>query len=133
MDQQKQMEQLVLTCIDTAKEMLKEYEAIIPFGIRTFNDSEDMKMNCPGDKNPEEDLTIQVDNVVSELKDFVAKENIYAVGVVTELEADSEKGVGLQVETTESAVLFVYPFKKEGEEWLIEEPIQTSQLLSTVF
>lgn len=133
MDQQKQMEQLVLTCIDTAKEMLKEYEAIIPFGIRTFNDSEDMKMNCPGDKNPEEDLTIQVDNVVSELKDFVAKENIYAVGIVTELEADSEKGVGLQVETTESAVLFVYPFKKEGEEWLIEEPIQTSQLLSTVF
>jgi len=127
------MEQLVLTCIDTAKEMLKEYEAIIPFGIRTFNDSEDMKMNCPGDKNPEEDLTIQVDNVVSELKDFVAKENIYAVGIVTELEADSEKGVGLQVETTESAVLFVYPFKKEGEEWLIEEPIQTSQLLSTVF
>ena len=46
MEQQKQIEQLVLLCIDTAKEMLKEYNAIIPFGIRTFNDSEDMKMNC---------------------------------------------------------------------------------------
>ena len=132
-DQKKQIEQLVLTCIDTAKGMLKEYEAIIPFGIRTFNDSEDMKMNCPGDKNPEINITIQVENVVSELKDFVSKENIYAVGIVTELEADDDKGIGLQVETAESAVLFVYPFKKVAEEWLIEEPVQTSQLLKTVF
>lgn len=133
MDQQKQMEQLVLTCIDTAKEMLKEYEVIIPFGIRTFNDSEDMKMNCPGDKNPEDDISNQVEKVVSELKEFVASENIFAVGVVTELESDGDKGVGLQVETEMSSVLFVYPFKKEDEEWLIEEPIQTNQLLSTVY
>ena len=34
MDQQKQIEQLVLLCIDTAKEMLKEYKVIVPFGIR---------------------------------------------------------------------------------------------------
>jgi len=49
-DQQKQIEKLVLTCIDTAKAMLDEYEQVVPFGIRAFNDSEDLKMNCPGDK-----------------------------------------------------------------------------------
>ena len=133
MDQEKQIEQLVLTCIDTAREMLKEYGVIIPFGIRSFNDSEDLKMNCPADKMPEGDSLKQVDNVVSELKDFVAHENIFATAYVTELEADDEKGIGLQIETTESSVLFVYPYSKKDDEWNIEEPIQTNQLLATVF
>ena len=133
MDQQKQIEQLVLLCIDTAKEMLKEYKVIIPFGIRTFNDSEDMKMNCPGDKIPEADVSKQVDNVVSELKDFVANENIYATAFVTELESEDESGIGLQIETEQSSVLFVYPYSKKDDDWVIEEPVQTDQLLSKVF
>ena len=133
MDQQKQIEQLVLLCIDTAKEMLKEYEVIIPFGIRCFNDSEDMKMNCPGDKIPEAEGSQQVDNVVSELKGFVAVENIFATAFVTELESGGESGIGLQIETAASSVLFVYPYNKKDDDWVIEEPIQTNQLLSRVF
>jgi hypothetical protein len=132
-DQQKQIEQLVLLCIDTAKEMLKEYQVIIPFGIRTFNDSEDMKMNCPGDKIPEADISKQVDNVVSELKDFVANENIYATAFVAELESEGESGIGLQIETEQSSVLFVYPYRKQDDDWVIDEPIQTGQLLMKVF
>lgn len=133
MDQQKQIEQLVLLCIDTAKEMLKEYKVIIPFGIRTFNDSEDMKMNCPGDEIPEGDSSKQVDNVVRELKEFVANENIFATAFVTELESDGESGIGLQIETEQSSVLFVYPFRKQDDDWVIDEPIQTGQLLTRVF
>ena len=133
MDQKKQIEQLVLTCIDTAKEMLKEYGVIIPFGIRTFNDSEDMKMNCPGDKLPNEDVSIQVENVVNELRGFVATENIFATGFVTELESGGDSGIGLQVETIDSPVLFVYPYTKKDNDWIIDEPIQTEQLLSNVF
>ena len=133
MDQQKQIEQLVLLCIDTAKEMLKEYKVIIPFGIRTFNDSEDMKMNCPGDRLPEADASKQVDNVVSELKEFVANENIFATAFVSELESDGESGIGLQIETVQSSVLFVYPYRKKDDDWEIDEPIQTGQLLTKVF
>lgn len=133
MDQQKQIEQLVLLCIDTAKEMLKEYKVIVPFGIRTFNDSEDMKMNCPGDKITEADISKQVDNVVSELKDFVANENIYATAFVAELESEGESGIGLQIETEQSSVLFVYPYRKQDDDWVIDEPIQTDQLLPRVF
>ena len=133
MDQQKQIEQLVLLCIDTAKEMLKEYKVIIPFGIRTFNDSEDMKMNCPGDKIPEADVSKQIDNVVSELKEFVANENIYATAFVTELESGGESGIGLQIETEQSSILFVYPYRKQDDDWVIDEPIQTGQLLTRVF
>lgn len=133
MDQQKQIEQLVLLCIDTAKEMLKEYQVIIPFGIRTFDDSEDMKMNCPGDKIPESDYSKQIDNVVSELKEFVANENIFATAFVMHLESEGGTGVGLQIETEQSSVLFVYPYKKEDDDWVIDEPIQTDQLMKKVF
>ena len=133
MDQQKQIEQLVLLCIDTAKEMLKEYKMIIPFGIRTFNDSEDMKMNCPGDKISESDYSKQIDNVVSELKEFVANEDIFATAHVSALESGDESGIGLQIETEQSSVLFVYPYRKQDDDWVIDEPIQTGQLLSRVF
>jgi len=132
-DQQKQIEQLVLLCIDTAKEMLKEYKLIIPFGIRTFNDSEDMKMNCPSDEIPEGDSSKQVDNVVSELKEFVANEDIFATAFVTDLESEGESGIGLQIETEQSSVLFVYPYRKQDDDWVIDEPIQTGQLLRRVF
>ena len=133
MEQQKKIEQLVLLCIDTAKEMLKEYKVIIPFGIRTFNDSEDMKMNCPADEISEGDSSKQVDNVVSELKEFVANENIFATAFVTELESEGESGIGLQIETEQSSVLFVYPYRKQDDDWVIDEPIQTGQLLTKVF
>lgn len=133
MDQQKQIEQLVLLCIDTAKEMLKEYKVIIPFGIRTFNNSEDVKMNCPGDKIPEADYSKQIDNVVSELKEFVANEDIFATAYVSELESDGGSGIGLQIETEQSSVLFVYPYRKQDDDWVIDEPIQTEQLMAKVF
>ncbi|MFK5950986.1 MAG: hypothetical protein QM500_19715 [Methylococcales bacterium] len=133
MDQDKQIEQLVLTCIDTAKGMLKEYEMVIPFGIRSFNDSEDLKMNCPGDKNPDADWNEQINLVVNELKEFVSKENIFATVLVTELSSEGESGIGLQVETDMSSVLFVYPYKREGDEWIVDEPVQTDQLLASVF
>lgn len=133
MDQQKQLEQLVLVCLDTAKAMLNEYKLVIPFGIRAFNDSEDMKMNCPADSHPNENWDIQIDEVVKELKVFVDTENIFATALVTELASEGETGIGLQVETPSTSVLFVYPFKKEKDEWVIDEPIQTDQLLSRVF
>lgn len=133
MDQQKQIEQLVLLCIDTAKEMLKEYAVVIPFGIRTFSDSEDMKMNCPGDKIPESDYSKQIANVVAELKGFVENENVFATAYVTQLEAGDDMGIGLQIETELSSVLFVYPYRKKDDDWLIDEPVQTEQLLEKVF
>ncbi len=138
MEQEKIIEKLVLVCLDTAKAMLEEYETVIPFGIRSFTDNDDMKMNCPGDKKPDGDFNEQIDKVIEELKAFVSNENIFATALVTELEADNQKGIGLQVETQESSVLFVYPFhlddEKEGKgEWLIEEPFQAGHLLKTVY
>ncbi len=133
LDKQKQIEQLVLLSVDTAHEMLKEYKLIIPFGIRSFNDSEDMKMNCPGDKMPESAYSKQINNVVSELKEFVANENVFATAVVMRLESDSGSGIGVQIETVQSSVLFVYPYKEDGDDWVIDEPIQTDQLMATVF
>jgi hypothetical protein len=137
--EQDPIEKLVLVCIDTAKAMLEEYQTVIPFGIRAFKDNDDLKMNCPGDKNPEANFDQQIEDVVSELKEFVKNENIFATALVTELESEGEKAIGLQVENEMTSVLFVYPFHKNddksqtAEEWIIEAPIQTDQLLNTVY
>lgn len=113
--------------------MLKEYQMIIPFGIRTFNNSEDMKMNCPADKTPEENYSKQIDNVVNELKEFVENEDIFATAYVSTLESDDDSGIGLQIETEQSSVLFVYPYREQDDDWVIDEPIQTDQLMTKVF
>jgi len=132
-DNNKKIEQMVLTCIDTAKAMLDEYDIVIPFGIRCYADSEDMKMNCPGDNEPDADWNTQIDRVINELKAFVNDEAIFATALVTELQSDESTGLGLQIETEQSSVLFVYPFKKIDDDWVIDEPVQTDQLLNTVF
>lgn len=133
MDQQKQLEKMVLACIDTAQAMLDEYDTVIPFGLRAFNDSEDMTMNCPAEQNTKADWDQQIEDVVSELKDFVRTENIAATMLVTSLQSDEESGVGVQIETEMSSVLFIYPYKKEDDKWVIDGPVQTEQLLATVY
>ncbi len=133
MDEEKLIERLVMVSLDTAKGMLDEYKLVIPFGIRVFHDNEDVKMNCPADQHRDADWNEQIDLVVAELRDYVKNENVYATALVTSLEAESEMGIGLQVETEVSSVLFIYPYAKKEDEWVIDEPIQTEQLLTTVF
>jgi hypothetical protein len=131
--QKQQLEQLVLICLDTATAMLDEYKHVIPFGIRVFKESDDKKMNCPIDNNKKADWKEQIEMVVVELRQFLETENIYATALVTGLETDQQKGIGLQIETEESSVLFVYPYTKQNDEWKIDEPIQTGQLFTRVF
>ncbi len=119
--------------LDTAKSMLEEYGLIVPFGIRIAKDSSQKKMNCPADKYPDEDWEAQIERVIMELRDFVAKENIAATAMVTSLQNGDQKGIGLQVENELDSVLFVYPYSKEKDEWVIEEPIQTEQLFRCVY
>lgn len=133
MDQQKQLEKLVLAGIDTARAMLDEYKMVIPFGIRAFADSEDLKMTCPAEKNPQASWAEQLDMVVAELKQSIAAEPVSVAALVTELESGGESGIGLQIETTGSSALFVYPFRRENELWVIDEPIQTEQLLVSIY
>lgn len=133
MDQQKQLEQMVLVCLDTAKAMLDEYKMVVPFGIRSFSDSEDIKMNCPSDNQTSHDWNHQIQEVVSELKAYVRHENVFSTAVVTELASEGETGIGLQIETPESSVLFVYPFRNQKDEWIIDEPVQTEPLFENVF
>jgi hypothetical protein len=133
MVQEKQLKQLVMTSLNTAQAMLDEYQLVIPFGVRAFKDSENQKMNCPAENYKKSDWQKQVTLVVNELKEFLSNENLSATALVTELESDELAGIGLQIETKESAVLFVYPFAKKDGKWVIEEPMRTTQLLSRVY
>jgi len=132
MNQEKTIEKMVMVCLDTAQSMLEKDEIVIPFGVRAINDGEDLKMHCPGDKKPEANFNEQIEMVVDELKAFVENDFSYVIAIVTELESGNEKAIGLQVETDLSSVLFVYPFRKKNEQWIIDNPIQTDQLLPSV-
>ncbi len=134
MNEEKMIERLVQVSLDTARAMLDEYELVIPFGIRVFSDSDDVTMNCPADQNRGADWDEQIDLVVAELREFVKNENVYATALVTSLEADSEMGIGLQVETSLSSALFVFPYEKKDGQWKIEpEPVQSEPLRDSVF
>jgi len=132
MNQEKTIEKMVVTCLDTAQAMLEKDGMVIPFGVRAINDGEDLKMNCPGDKKPKADFNEQIEMIVDELKTFVKNDFSYVIAIVTELESDDEKAIGLQVETDISSVLFVYPFREKDGQWIIDNPIQTDQLLPSV-
>ena len=134
MNDNERMEQLAQVSLETARAMLDEYELVIPFGIRVFNDNDDAKMNCPADKHQDADWNEQINLVVMELREFVKTENVYATALVTSLEADSEMGIGLQVETELSSVLFIYPYTKKDGEWVVEqEPVQSEPLAASTF
>ncbi len=129
--QKQQIEKVILTSIDTAQAMLEDCGFVHPFGIRIFKDSDDIKLNSSDVKGDEQNSSEQLAAVVAKLKDFVATENISITALVTTLESSAGSGVGLQIETRDSSVLFVYPYRQEGKKWIIEEPIKTDQLLET--
>ena len=127
------LKKMVLVSIDTAKTMLDEYGAIVPFGLRAFADSDDMKINSPAEENSKANWDEMITAVVAELKEFVATENIAATALVTMLEVGDVNAIGLQIETDKRATLFVYTYSKVDDEWVINEPIQTEHILETVY
>lgn len=133
MDLNERLKNMVLVSIDTAKTMLDEYGAIVPFGLRAFDDSEDMKLNSPAEENSKASWDEMIQAVVAELKGFVATENIAATALVTMLEVGEEHAIGLQIETDRRATLYVYTYAKVDDKWVINEPIQTEQLLECVY
>jgi hypothetical protein len=128
MENDKKMEQLLVSSIQAAQKMLDEYQMIIPFGVKAFLKNEDVKMQCFQEKFPKADWQELINLTATELKKAVKTEELFATTVITELESEGEKGVGIQIETIESAVLFVYPYEKKDDKWLIDEPIQLDVL-----
>ncbi|MBT4837572.1 MAG: hypothetical protein HON94_09535 [Methylococcales bacterium] len=130
MDDQKKLEKLTVFCIETAQKMLDEYQSIIPFGAHAYSDKNDIIMKCHQEKYSKDEWQNLIDHTADELRILVKNENIFATVIVTLLESESEKGVGLQIETAQSAALFVYPCKKEEDKWVIDEPEQLEMLIA---
>ena len=58
------------------------------------------------------------------------KEDIFATAIVLSVESDDAKGVGLQIDTRQAPALFVYPYVKEDDKWVINEPTQVNMLIA---
>lgn len=130
MDNKKTIERLVLASIDAAQRMLEEQNQVIPFGVLAYAETEDITMKCVSEKYPDADWQELIDATATALKQCVKIENIAATAIVTSLESDSDFGVGIQVETPISAVLFIYPYVKNSNGWVINEPEQADILIA---
>lgn len=130
MDEQKRLEKVVVFSLETAQKMMDEYQTVIPFGVRTFYDKEDIIMKCYQEKYPEDALPALIDHTVEELRELMVTEKLFATVIVTILEDGLDVAIGLQIETPLSAVLFVYPCEKEADKWVLQEPEQMDTLIA---
>ncbi len=129
-DEQKKLEQMVIFSIDVAQEMLNAYEAVIPFGVRAFADSDEIKMKCFQEEHPKANWDELIQTTVDELKNSVELEDIFATAVVLSVESKDSIGVALQIDTRKGPALFVYPYHQEEDKWIIDEPTQAEMLIA---
>ena len=122
-EDQKKLERLVLFSIQVAQEMLDEYEAVIPFGVRAFDDSDEVKMQCFQEEHPKANWDELIKTTASELKKSVSEDDIFATAIVLSVESEDAIGIGLQIDTGKGPALFVYPYHKDEDKWVIDEPI----------
>ena len=127
---QKKLESMILFSIQVAQEMLDEYETVIPFGIRAFADSDEIKMQCFQEKHPKGNWDELIKTTVNELKKSVEQDDIFATAVVLSVESEDAIGVGLQIDTRKGPALFVYPYHKDEDKWIIDEPSQAEMLIA---
>ena len=120
----------MLFSIEVAQEMLDEYEAVIPFGVRAFADSDDVKMQCFQEEQPKANWDELIKTTASELKKSVSEDDIFATAIVLSVESDDAIGVGLQIDTRKGPALFVYPYHKDEDKWVIDEPMQAEMLIA---
>jgi hypothetical protein len=86
-EDQKKLESMVLFSIQVAQEMLDEYETVIPFGIRAFADSDEIKMQCFQEEHPKANWDELIKTTVDELKKSIVQEKIFATAVVLSVES----------------------------------------------
>jgi hypothetical protein len=129
-DEQIKLERMIVFSIEVAQEMLEEYEAVIPFGIRAFADSDEIKMQCFQEEHPKANWDELINTTVDELKKSVEQGDIFAIAIVLSVESEDAMGVGLQIDTRKGPALFVYPYHQEEDKWVIDEPSQAEMLIA---
>ena len=129
-EDQKKLERMVVFSIEVAQEMLNEYETVIPFGIHAFADSDEIKMKCFQEEHPKANWNELIKTTVDALKKSVEEDEIFATAVVLSVESEDTMGVGLQIDTRKGPALFVYPYHKDDDKWIIDEPSQAEMLIA---
>jgi len=129
-NEQKTLERIVVFSIEVAQKMLDEYETVIPFGVRAFADSDDVMMKCYQEELPKANWDELIKTTVDELKKSVEEEEIFATAIVLSVESENSTGIGLQIDTRQAPALFVYPYHKKDDKWVIDEPTQAEMLIA---
>ncbi len=130
MTDEKLMENVVLFGLEAATKMLNEYGSVIPFCVSGNLETEELRMKCYREEFPEDEWHDLILSTAQEIRSAIQIEKISIAALVTTLESKDSTGIGFQVDTPLSSVLFVYPYKKVKGEWKIEEPQKIDSTLT---
>jgi hypothetical protein len=114
---------------EAASVVLKKTGWIFPLGVILDRSGEDVRTFYPRDSSPSADFSELLDLVVDELRAAVQSGEAHAVALATTLESGDATAMGVQVETAETAILLVYPYRKSLFGWKFEEPDSGDDLL----
>ncbi len=134
MENEKKIEQLIILGLETAKKLIESHKTVIPFGVRVFNDNEEVSLCNYYEAVPDADWNELIEHTITKLKEFAQKEDICATGIFTTLENGDDTAVGIQIETPQTAKLFIFPYTiSEDAKVTIKEaePIQSEALIAS--
>jgi|GEM_PF-7080360 len=130
MDAQLAAEKLSFVALSLAGDVLEQTGTVPPLGILLAPEDDDIFTYYPHDLHRSASWDELITLVVSELRDQAANEEYIAAAVVTVLESGDDRAIGIQIETQETAIALIAPYKKTDEGWKISPLSQTDRLFT---
>ncbi|PQO47655.1 hypothetical protein [Blastopirellula marina] len=109
-----------------AAEILRQYDTIPPFGI-ILDRNGDPVTHYPDSSQlaDSSDAFGSMCNLVLDYLQAAADQGeATALALVTEMGSGDQIGFAVQVEVPGTVRLLLYPCRRQGSEWIVEEPIQ---------
>ncbi|WNG35407.1 hypothetical protein F0U61_18330 [Archangium violaceum] len=126
-------EELLAKTLHVAKEagmlLLRKHGTVLPFGLTLDPAGDNPRTYFPRDQLPRASWDELLDATIAHLERSIDSGGIGAIALVTTLESGSESGLGVQVETRDSSLFLVYPYKGTGQSKSLGEPQTAEGLL----
>ncbi|WNG45860.1 hypothetical protein F0U60_18395 [Archangium minus] len=126
-------EELMAKTLHVAKEagmlLLHKHGTVLPFGLTLDPAGDNPRTYFPRDQLPRASWDELLDATIAHLERSIDSGGIGAIALVTTLESGSESGLGVQVETRDSSLFLVYPYKGTGQSKSLGEPQTAEGLL----
>lgn len=129
MDDVELLGKMLFVARKSAMFLLDKHGSVAPFAALLDPAGDNPKTCFPRDAHRSAQWDELLDFAADYLEQQIAASAVGAIAVCTTLESGSDRAVGIQAETQESAVLLVYPCHQTGDTWHLSEPETADGLL----